>query len=118
MIEGTTDLREMRAKWERYAERLTTGDEGGSLIGAAYIIARSGVTDVLQLLDLIDAAEIRVREVEGERDELRDWINTEVYPVTPEDYNQGIDETVMLPALWQLFDLAAPQTDEGGHHGA
>lgn len=45
---------EMRAKWERYGERLKDGDDGGSLLGASFIIARSGVTDVLLLLDEIE----------------------------------------------------------------
>jgi len=56
MIEGSYDLAKMRAKWERYGERLREGDNDGSLMGAAFIIARSGVTDMLELLDLLAGA--------------------------------------------------------------
>lgn len=56
MIESRYDLGEMRSKWERYRDRLNEGDGAGSLIGASYIIAKSGVTDILELLDLLDGA--------------------------------------------------------------
>lgn len=56
MIEGTYDLAEMRAKWLRYGERLGESHGDGSIIGAAYIIAKSGVTDMLELLDLLEGA--------------------------------------------------------------
>ena len=56
MIEGSYDLAEMRAKWERYGARLKEGDADGSLVGAAFIIAKSGVTDMLELLDVLDGA--------------------------------------------------------------
>jgi hypothetical protein len=55
-IDGSYDLAEMRAKWETFAARLQEGDEGGSLFGAAYIIARSGCTDIIELLDLLEGA--------------------------------------------------------------
>ena len=45
---------EVRAKWERFNARLQEGDGDGSLMGAAFIIARSGVTDVRRLCDEID----------------------------------------------------------------
>lgn len=56
MIEGTYDLAAMRTKWEAYRDRMDEGDNGGSIIGAAYIIARSGVSDMLELLDLLEGA--------------------------------------------------------------
>lgn len=52
----TLNVVEMRRKWEAYAERLQEGDGGGSLIGASFIIAKSGVTDVLRLLDVLEGA--------------------------------------------------------------
>ena len=41
---------EMRAKWQRYGARLARDDGDGSLVGAAFIIAKTGVTDVEVLL--------------------------------------------------------------------
>lgn len=41
----------LRAKWELYADRLRRGDDNGSLVGASFLIAKSGVTDVVVLLD-------------------------------------------------------------------
>lgn len=55
-IEGRYSLVEMRAKWEGYGERLSEGDGNGSLLGASYIIARTAVTDILELLDLLEGA--------------------------------------------------------------
>ena len=49
------DEYEMRKKWAVYKERLESGhDVDGSLFGASYIIARSGVTDVNACLDEIE----------------------------------------------------------------
>jgi len=50
------DLKEMRRKWESYGELMNEGDNGGSLVGRSFIIARSGVNDVLKLLDFIERA--------------------------------------------------------------
>ena len=47
----------MRSKWNRYDQRLREDDGDGSLVGASFIIAKSGVTDVRALLDRLDAAE-------------------------------------------------------------
>lgn len=54
------DLTEMRAKWERYGVLLSEPEREGSMLGRAFIIARSGVTDVLALLDELN----RLHEVE------------------------------------------------------
>lgn len=54
------NLAEMRAKWERFDARLREGDGvEGSLMGASFIIARSAVTDVNELLDILDRAGFR-----------------------------------------------------------
>jgi hypothetical protein len=55
----TPTLKELREKWDRYDARLSAGDGDGdgSLVGASFIIARSGVTDVRALLDRCTAAE-------------------------------------------------------------
>jgi hypothetical protein len=43
-------FQELRAKWQRYGARLARDDGDGSLVGAAFIIAKTGVTDVEVLL--------------------------------------------------------------------
>ena len=54
------NLAEMRAKWERFDARLREGDDvEGSLMGASFLIARSAVTDVNELLDILDRAGFR-----------------------------------------------------------
>jgi hypothetical protein len=55
-IESRYDLAEMRAKWERYGAMLTEPEGEGSMLGRTFIIARSGVTDMLALLDLLEGA--------------------------------------------------------------
>ena len=55
-IEGSYSLREMREKWETYGRLLAEPERDGSMLGRCYIIARSGVTDVLELLDLLEGA--------------------------------------------------------------
>jgi hypothetical protein len=55
-IEGTYDLAEMRAKWRTYSELLGQPEGDGSLLGRLYIIARTAVTDIDELLDLLEGA--------------------------------------------------------------
>lgn len=66
-VSVVTDKRELRAKWQRYDARLTeltNGEsEGGSLIGASFIIARTGVSDVLALLDTLDDRDERLLRI-------------------------------------------------------
>ena len=50
-------IAELRSKWERYADRLREGDGGGSLVGAAYIIAKTAVADIPALLAALEAAQ-------------------------------------------------------------
>lgn len=66
----------MRRKWERYGKRLQEDDGDGSLIGAPFIIAESGVTDVLALLASLDAALARVTLLEAAlEDAIHDWLS-------------------------------------------
>jgi hypothetical protein len=52
-----TDTQHYRDKWATYDARLKEGDGNGSLMGACFIIAKSGVTDINALCDRIDALE-------------------------------------------------------------
>jgi len=75
------ELAEMRQKWEAFGSRLKEGDGvEGSLIGASFIIARSGVTDVLALLDHFAEVErtarglVRTAHPEvGKHEVVRSW---------------------------------------------
>lgn len=50
-------IAELRDKWSNlYPARLNEGNGDGSLIGAAYIIARSACSDIPALLDVVEAA--------------------------------------------------------------
>lgn len=56
MIEGSYDVDQMRRKWERYKILLAEPEGDGSMLGRFYIIARSGVHDILELLDVLAGA--------------------------------------------------------------
>jgi len=45
-----TQLSELREKWARYEQRLSSDDGEGSLLGAAFIIAKTAITDINTLL--------------------------------------------------------------------
>jgi hypothetical protein len=63
-VSVVTDRAELRAKWERFDARLSEGEtEGGSLLGASFIIARTGVADVMALLDEIDQRNERLLRI-------------------------------------------------------
>lgn len=55
-VTPSLNIREMREKWMRYDDRLQEGDGGGSLVGASFIIATTGVSDVLYLLNVLEGA--------------------------------------------------------------
>jgi hypothetical protein len=56
-----TDTQHYRDKWATYDARLKEGDGNGSLMGACFIIAKSGVTDIYALCDRIDELEAERR---------------------------------------------------------
>ena len=69
MSEPTIDPAELRSKWAAYGARLREGDGvTGSLMGAAFIIARSGCTDVSLLAD-------RIEELEKEKERLENRLS-------------------------------------------
>ena len=53
----TPDLEAIRARLGMYQARLQEGDGDGSLVGALYIIAKSGFSDIASLLAALAAAE-------------------------------------------------------------
>ena len=75
MSEPTIDPAELRSKWAAYGARLREGDGvTGSLMGAAFIIARSGCTDVSLLADRIETLE-KLREAAQRFKDSGDRIN-------------------------------------------
>lgn len=55
LVMTPNEVVDMRAKWERYDARLKEVDGNGSIVGAAFIIAKTGVTDILAILDKMEA---------------------------------------------------------------
>ena len=96
----------MRRKWERYGKRLQEDDGDGSLIGAPFIIAESGVTDVLALLAAVE----RVRLMEEENVKLRALVSeidgrcTDVrdeHHLYAPDFAQGLEQAITTFREWE-----------------
>jgi hypothetical protein len=89
-----TELAQMRQKWEAFGSRLKEGDGvEGSLIGASFIIARSGVTDVLALLDHFAEVERTARGLVRGDDEKRQLTSADCpyCPGPPHGWGMGPD---------------------------
>lgn len=78
------ELDDLKEKWRAYALRMEEGEtDGGSIIGAAYIIARSAVTDVAMLVDELDRLALVAEKARGlvrtahpevgQREVVRQW---------------------------------------------